>query len=101
RVQSTGGFRRVEGGPTHLTVAGGGIYRPDGQLLLANVDPPPRPGGTGPRAGASGSGKSTLIRAIAGIWPFGQGEIRLPRDARVLVLPPRRYPPIGTPREGV
>jgi putative ATP-binding cassette transporter len=51
--------------------------------------------------GASGSGKSTLLRAIAGIWPFGRGEIRCSRDARMLFLPQKPYLPIGTLREVV
>jgi vitamin B12/bleomycin/antimicrobial peptide transport system ATP-binding/permease protein len=49
--------------------------------------------------GPSGSGKTTLFRAIAGIWPFGRGRIRLPSDARVLFLPQRPYLPLGTLRE--
>jgi vitamin B12/bleomycin/antimicrobial peptide transport system ATP-binding/permease protein len=101
RVQSTGGFRRVEGRPTHLTVAGADIYRPDGQLLLANVNLSLRRGDTVLLTGASGSGKSTLIRAIAGIWPFGQGEIRAAADARILFLPQRPYLPIGVLRDVV
>ena len=28
-------------------------------------------------SGASGSGKSTLVRAIAGLWPWGSGEITI------------------------
>ena len=32
--------------------------------------------------GPSGSGKSTLFRAIAGIWPFGNGSITIPAKAR-------------------
>jgi putative ATP-binding cassette transporter len=51
--------------------------------------------------GPSGSGKSTLFRAIAGIWPFGDGEISLPKDARVLFLPQRPYLPLGTLRRAV
>jgi vitamin B12/bleomycin/antimicrobial peptide transport system ATP-binding/permease protein len=51
--------------------------------------------------GPSGAGKSTLIRAIAGIWPFGRGEIRVPRGARVLVLPQKPYLPIGSLRDVV
>jgi putative ATP-binding cassette transporter len=101
RVQSTGGFRRVEGRPTHLTVAGADIYRPDGQLLMANVNLSLRRGDTVLLTGASGSGKSTLIRAIAGIWPFGQGEIRAAADARMLFLPQRPYLPIGVLRDVV
>jgi vitamin B12/bleomycin/antimicrobial peptide transport system ATP-binding/permease protein len=48
--------------------------------------------------GPSGAGKSTLFRAISGIWPFGQGEIAVPRDAKVMLLPQRPYVPIGTLR---
>jgi vitamin B12/bleomycin/antimicrobial peptide transport system ATP-binding/permease protein len=46
--------------------------------------------------GPSGSGKSTLFRAIAGIWPFGAGRVRIPREARAMTLPQRPYFPIGT-----
>jgi putative ATP-binding cassette transporter len=46
--------------------------------------------------GPSGSGKSTLFRAIAGIWPFGTGEIAIPSDASLMMLPQRPYFPIGT-----
>lgn len=46
--------------------------------------------------GPSGSGKSTLFRAIAGIWPYGEGSVRTPEGARVLLLPQRPYIPIGT-----
>ena len=49
--------------------------------------------------GASGSGKSTLFRALAGIWPFGRGEIIRPTDIRVLFLPQKPYLTIGTLRE--
>jgi putative ATP-binding cassette transporter len=52
-------------------------------------------------AGASGLGKSTLFRAIAGIWPFGGGEVRLPCGARPMFLPQRPYLPVGTLRDVV
>ena len=47
-------------------------------------------------SGASGSGKSTLFRTLAGLWPFGDGVVRLPERARVLALPQRPYFPLGT-----
>ena len=46
-------------------------------------------------SGPSGSGKSTLFRALAGIWPFGAGEIEVPKNAKVMMLPQRPYFPIA------
>jgi putative ATP-binding cassette transporter len=45
--------------------------------------------------GPTGSGKSTLLRAVAGLWPFGRGRIRL-AEGSVLFLPQRPYLPLGT-----
>lgn len=45
--------------------------------------------------GPSGSGKSTLFRAISGIWPFGSGTVRIPADAKLMILPQRPYFPVG------
>ena len=52
-------------------------------------------------AGPSGSGKSTLFRAMAGLWPYGRGEIRRPTAERMLFLPQRPYLPIASLREAV
>jgi vitamin B12/bleomycin/antimicrobial peptide transport system ATP-binding/permease protein len=46
--------------------------------------------------GPSGAGKSTLFRAIAGIWPFGNGSIAIPANATLMMLPQRPYFPLGT-----
>jgi putative ATP-binding cassette transporter len=49
-------------------------------------------------AGDSGSGKSTLVRAIAGLWPWGDGEIALKPGAKLFMMPQRPYIPLGTLR---
>ena len=46
--------------------------------------------------GRSGAGKSTLLRSIAGLWPYGSGEVELPGSAKVGFLPQRNYMPDGT-----
>ncbi|WP_114912391.1 ABC transporter ATP-binding protein/permease [Acidibrevibacterium fodinaquatile] len=48
-------------------------------------------------SGRSGLGKSTLFRAIAGIWPFGEGKIVRPQGS-YLFLPQRPYLPLGSLR---
>jgi len=74
---------------------------PGGRPLVEGVTMDIQPGETALITGPSGAGKSTLFRAIAGIWPFGRGDIRLPHDGRVLFLPQKPYLPIGTLREVV
>jgi putative ATP-binding cassette transporter len=45
--------------------------------------------------GPSGAGKSTLFRAIAGIWPFGEGVVAVPDGATLMMLPQRPYFPVA------
>jgi len=52
-------------------------------------------------AGGSGSGKSSLLRTLSGAWPFGEGEIRIPAGARVMVLPAQPYFPLGNLRQAL
>jgi putative ATP-binding cassette transporter len=51
--------------------------------------------------GPSGSGKSTLVRALAGLWPWGSGSVRLAETARTVIVPSRTYLPLGSLREGL
>jgi putative ATP-binding cassette transporter len=68
---------------------------PDGQMLRPNISLAAIPGEGLLITGPSGLGKSTLLRAIAGIWPFGRGRIRV-GEGRSLFLPQRPYLPLGT-----
>lgn len=48
--------------------------------------------------GVSGCGKSTLLKAIAGIWPYADGQVHYLKDSRVLFLSQRPYLPQGSLR---
>ena len=48
--------------------------------------------------GRSGSGKTTLLRALAGLWPYAEGEIARPEGSATLFLSQKPYLPIGTLR---
>lgn len=68
---------------------------PDGTPILRGVNFTVAPGEAVIIGGPTGIGKSTLIRAMAGIWPFGRGAIRL-GDGSTLFLPQQPYLPLGT-----
>ncbi|HTR86284.1 MAG TPA: ABC transporter ATP-binding protein/permease [Reyranella sp.] len=74
---------------------------PNGQLLLQDLRLSLQPGQSTLVWGPSGTGKSTLFRALAGIWPFGRGRVRVPAGARVLFLPQKPYIPIGSLRDAI
>ena len=68
---------------------------PSGYRLHDDVALAAQPGNPVLVTGPSGSGKSTLLRAIAGLWPFGAGRIRV-GGSKSLFLPQRPYLPLGT-----
>jgi putative ATP-binding cassette transporter len=77
------------------------IALPRGASLLAGANLALEPGKNVLLTGPSGAGKSTLFRALAGIWPYWKGRIRMPQGARVLFLPQKPYLPLGTLRHAV
>jgi putative ATP-binding cassette transporter len=71
------------------------VRLPDGTPLVSADNFNLRAGERTLVTGPSGAGKSTLFRAIAGIWPFGNGSIAIPANAKLMMLPQRPYFPIG------
>src|SRR4030095_9507806 len=69
----------------------------DGNAVVNEADIEIKPGEKVLVVGESGTGKSMLVRAIAGLWPWGKGEI-LVEDAGLFLMPQQPYVPLGTLR---
>jgi putative ATP-binding cassette transporter len=86
----------TEGPGSDLVLQGLNMLRPTGEPI-ASLDPIRLcPGERLLVKGASGCGKSSLFRALAGLWPFGEGAVERPRGSRLLAMPQRPYFPLGT-----
>ncbi|KXU95869.1 ABC transporter ATP-binding protein [Caballeronia megalochromosomata] len=81
-----------------LTTNGLMLALPNGTPLSRVANVSIEPGSRWLVVGPSGSGKSTLMRALAGLWPFGDGTIDAPVDAKMMFIPQMSYLPIGTLR---
>ena len=75
------------------------IEDPFGKPIIGKIQLTAKPGSGTHIAGETSIGKSTLVRAAAGLWTRGSGEIRIASDARVMILPQKPYLPLGSLRE--
>lgn len=91
----------VQGAGDALRLKNLSLHLQDGTVLVADADLQIARGEMVLVSGESGAGKSTLVRAIAGIWPWGSGEIVLPANANIAFLPQRSYLPTGTLRAAI
>ena len=74
------------------------LKSPRGHLLLEDLNLSLKQGQSLLIRGPSGCGKSTLIKAIAGIWPYAEGEVHYIHDSKALFLSQKPYLPQGTLR---
>jgi putative ATP-binding cassette transporter len=84
-----------------LDIAGLQVLRPDGHALIADLNLRLHAGQALLIKGPSGSGKTTLLRALAGLWPYAEGEVRRPTGTQALFLSQRPYLPLGDLRTAI
>jgi putative ATP-binding cassette transporter len=95
RMKGESGIVRSEGGEEALSIDGLRLGLPSGVPLVTVEKLVIAPDERVLIGGRSGSGKSTIFRAIAGIWPFGDGKISIAKGKKVFVLPQRPYLPFA------
>lgn len=79
-----------------LRLSGLTVRKPDQSLLLDKLSLQLAAGDALLIRGPSGSGKTTLLRAIAGLWPYCEGEVAHPAPEQMLFLSQKPYLPLGT-----
>lgn len=99
--KSVGAIKRVEGGDAAIQLKDLSVALSDGTVVIDEADVKVNRGEKVLLAGESGSGKSTLVRAIAGLWPWGEGEIITQPGAKLFMMPQRPYIPLGSLRRAI
>ncbi|MBF7730613.1 ABC transporter ATP-binding protein/permease [Pseudomonas sp. N040] len=76
------------------------LATPDGEVLVENLNVTIR---RGERILITGDPAVTisLFKAVAGLWPWGNGAILLPDDVSIMFLPQRPFLPDGTLRNAL
>lgn len=105
RAEQSDELGRIKRGETEngamLSLDNLSVTLDDGSSVVKETKVEIEPGERVLVAGESGSGKSTLVRAVAGLWPWGGGNVNFHAGRRLFMLPQRPYIPTGTLRRAV
>jgi vitamin B12/bleomycin/antimicrobial peptide transport system ATP-binding/permease protein len=100
-AERSGGIKVISRGQHDekaLQLRGLSVSLDDGTGIVNETEVDIAPGEKVLIMGDSGSGKSTLVRAIAGLWPWGDGQVVMQRGSKLLMLPQKPYVPLGSLR---
>jgi putative ATP-binding cassette transporter len=100
-IRDSGRIARGGGKDAALRLRDVSVTLDDGTAVVEGADVAIGPGEKVLLTGDSGAGKSILARALAGVWPWGRGDIEIAAGGKLLVLPQRPYVPMGTLRRAV
>jgi putative ATP-binding cassette transporter len=89
----------VAGGPGKIRIDNLEIASPAGATMLQEKQIEIGAGDRVLIVGESGTGKTLLFRALAGLWPWGAGQVARPQGEEILYMPRTPYLPPGTLRE--
>jgi putative ATP-binding cassette transporter len=91
-------IERTEGTAAALRLSDLSVTLDTGKAVVKDAEVDIMPGERVLVAGESGTGKSTLVRAISGLWPWGEGIVQVASGAKMFLMPQRAYVPVGTLR---
>ena len=97
-IGRVGRINRSEGKDAALRLRNLSVTHDDRTAVVAGAEIAIMPGEKVLVTGESGTGKSTLVRALVGLWPWGEGDIEMPAGTKLCLLPQRPYVPTGTLR---
>jgi len=100
REETTGRIVRKQAEAGTLRLRDVSVTLDDGSAVVNEADIEITRGEKVLVVGESGTGKSTLVRAIAGLWPWGTGEILIKFEG-LFLMPQKPYVPLGTLRRAV
>jgi putative ATP-binding cassette transporter len=86
----------ISSGDKYLELSNFGIKLPTSEILQNNIDISLVSGDKLLISGCSGIGKTTLLRAIAGLWPFSEGNISQIPNLKSIFIAQRPYLPYGS-----
>jgi vitamin B12/bleomycin/antimicrobial peptide transport system ATP-binding/permease protein len=91
-------IERTEGSGAALRLSNLSVTLDTGKAVVKDAEVDIAPGERVLVAGESGTGKSTLVRAVSGLWPWGEGSVQVASGAKMFLMPQRAYVPVGTLR---